>query len=618
MRETSFIQQNQKKWKEFEEVLDHSDKDPDKLSELFVQITDDLSYSRTFYPNRSVKIYLNDLAQRIFQKIYRGRKSPFKHFLRFWIEELPQIFYAARRDMLIVLLVFCLAAAIGALSTAMDPEFPRIILGNEYVDMTEENIRAGDPMAVYKDQNAISMNIGITVNNLFVSLLTFVLGVFYGIGSLALIVQNGIMLGAFQYFFIEKGLFWESFLTIWIHGTIEISCIIVAGAAGLTMGRGLAFPGAYTRRRSFQIAARRGMKIMVGIAPLIALAGFFESFLTRHTDLPASLRGVFIAVNFLFVLVYFFWYPFLRAKIGFSKPFPETELPPETRKTIHFDEIKKNGELLADGFVLYIRYFKVIFWTCLAMAVVYCIPVFLLSPIPIKELYVFFGGAFSTTLELDQFFFHSDFSWLPILTGFCAAVCCAVVNRLLIRESDPDTKWSLRIFAIDVFRAALGIAIVLVLFIPPAWVTMLVAPIGLPLALLWVFTMNYEGMNAALGFSRALRMVFPNILHIVGLSISMLLLGILFISLLDTGLVGFFLGLINWVVDMPAAAMDQFSTLFLTAVSLLAIFLVFSLFVLVFGLQYYSLVELIEANWLRERLYQIESKRSIKGLEKES
>ena len=69
MRETGFIKQNKEKWKEFEKTLNYKDKDPDKLNNLFIQITDDLSYSRTFYPNRSVRVYLNNLAQQIFHSI---------------------------------------------------------------------------------------------------------------------------------------------------------------------------------------------------------------------------------------------------------------------------------------------------------------------------------------------------------------------------------------------------------------------------------------------------------------------------------------------------------------------------------------------------------------------
>ena len=75
MRETNFIDQNKKKWKDFERVLDGQYKDPEKLKDLFIQVTDDLSYSRTFYSNRSVRVYLNNLAQRVFFSIYKSKKS---------------------------------------------------------------------------------------------------------------------------------------------------------------------------------------------------------------------------------------------------------------------------------------------------------------------------------------------------------------------------------------------------------------------------------------------------------------------------------------------------------------------------------------------------------------
>ena len=97
MRETSFIKQNKEKWKEFESILEKKDKDPDKLNDLFIQITDDLSYSRTFYPNRSVRVYLNNLAQQVFHSIYKNKKSRFSRLLFFWTDELPQLVYESRR-----------------------------------------------------------------------------------------------------------------------------------------------------------------------------------------------------------------------------------------------------------------------------------------------------------------------------------------------------------------------------------------------------------------------------------------------------------------------------------------------------------------------------------------
>ncbi len=84
MRESSFIEQNKEKWKTFEEVLESKEKDPDQLNDLFIQVTDDLSFSRTFYPNRLVRSYLNGMAQKVYLSIYKTKRSRRSRFLEFW------------------------------------------------------------------------------------------------------------------------------------------------------------------------------------------------------------------------------------------------------------------------------------------------------------------------------------------------------------------------------------------------------------------------------------------------------------------------------------------------------------------------------------------------------
>src|SRR5579872_4445336 len=151
MRETNFINQNKEKWDEFEKILASDKKDPDKLSNLFIQVSDDLSYSRTFYKNRSVRIYMNNLAQRIFSNLYKNKKTRSRQFGNFWKDELPQLIWNSRRAFLISFVVFMLSVIIGVFSCRQSPEFPRIILGNAYVEQTLENIQKKDPMAIYKD-----------------------------------------------------------------------------------------------------------------------------------------------------------------------------------------------------------------------------------------------------------------------------------------------------------------------------------------------------------------------------------------------------------------------------------------------------------------------------------
>ncbi len=309
MKESAFIEQNKEKWSEFEEALKQKNESPTKLSRLFVQITDDLSFARTFYKNRSVRVYLNGVAQILYSELYRKRRAQKGGFAKFWTRELPLQFFHARREFLVSFLIFFLFVAIGAYSCANDGEFARSILGNGYVDMTLENIEKGDPMAVYKKSDPVKMFVRITLNNLRVDLLTFVTGVFASMGTILVLLYNGVMVGTFQYFFVDSGYFKESVLTIWQHGTIEISMIVISGGAGLCLGKGLIFPGTLTRAQAFRITAQRGLKIMLAVFLLTVVAGFIESFLTRHTETPDVVRILVILLSLSFVIFYFGIYP---------------------------------------------------------------------------------------------------------------------------------------------------------------------------------------------------------------------------------------------------------------------------------------------------------------------
>ncbi len=122
-------------------------------------------------------------------------------------------------------------------------------------------------------------------------------------------MQNAIMLGSFQYFFYEKGLLWESVRTIWIHGTIEISVIIVAACAGLVVGKGILFPGTYSRLTSFVKGVKAGLKIVISTVPFFILAGFLEGFVTRHTQMPDWLAILIITASLALILFYYVFYP---------------------------------------------------------------------------------------------------------------------------------------------------------------------------------------------------------------------------------------------------------------------------------------------------------------------
>ncbi len=310
MKEIVFIKRNSGKWKKIEELLQGNlNVNPDELYDLYVGLNDDFSYANTFYPRGETVQYLNHLTIQVHQKIYQNKKIKKKRFVQFWQTEYPLLLWQNQKYFWYALTIFLVSVVIGALSTAVDFSFPRIIMGDHYVNMTIENIDKGDPMAVYKQVNEVNMFLGITINNIRVAFVAFVAGVFVSFGSGFILLQNGIMLGCFQYFFYKYGMLGESFLTIYIHGTLELFSIIMAGAAGMAIGNSILFPGTYKRTVSFQRGAVTGLKMVSGVVPLFIVAGFFEGFVTRHTELPNSIRLAIIILSLAFIIWYFFLYP---------------------------------------------------------------------------------------------------------------------------------------------------------------------------------------------------------------------------------------------------------------------------------------------------------------------
>ncbi|ALI98595.1 stage II sporulation protein M [Rufibacter tibetensis] len=318
MREAAFIKQNSAKWKRY---ATEPTSNPDELADRFIELTDDLAFARTFYPESDNTEYLNTLTGKVHQTIYRNKKEKGNRFVLFWKQELPLLFLQYHRQLFFSFLIFLSACFIGAISAANDDTFVRLILGDQYVNQTLANIRKGDPMAVYKQAGETSMFLMITFNNIKVAFTAFVMGVVVSVGTFWILLQNGIMLGAFQYFFYKHGVLATSVLTIWIHGTLEISAIIIAGCAGFVMGNSLLFPKTFSRMESFRRGAKDGLKIVVGLVPVFIMAGFLEGFVTRHTDMPMFASLSIILGSAALILFYFIVYPYwLQAKASDEKP----------------------------------------------------------------------------------------------------------------------------------------------------------------------------------------------------------------------------------------------------------------------------------------------------------
>lgn len=312
MKQETFVKIHQEKWKLLDQQLRNREVlAADDLADRYIDLTDDLSYAQTHFPDSLTTQYLNQLAARVHHLIYQNKPESRSRIRHFWKTELPLIMYEHRKTMWYSAFFFFAAVLIGAFSAWQDDSFVRLILGDGYVNMTLNNIDQDDPMAVYKGSQEIDMFLGITINNIRVSFLAFVMGIFWSVGTVWVLIQNGIMLGSFQYFFYQHGVLSTSLLTIYIHGTLEISAIVIAGGAGLVIGNSLLFPGTYSRTASLLKGAKDGMKIAFGLVPVFITAGFLESFVTRHYQQSWLLNLSIILISAFFIVFYFFIYPII-------------------------------------------------------------------------------------------------------------------------------------------------------------------------------------------------------------------------------------------------------------------------------------------------------------------
>lgn len=318
MREALFIKKNAEKWNEYQYL---QTEDPDQVADRFITLMDDLSYSKTLYPHSKVTKWINSLAVSIYQTVYQNKKQRYLRLITFWRYELPLLFRKYHTVLLYTFLMFAVFCTIAVFSAMKDDEFVTGVMGQEYVQMTEENIENGDPFGVYRSENRFFMFVRLALNNIRVGFMMVVGGLLGGVMTLYLLFKNSIMLGSFQYWFFSKGLGLQSVLVIWVHGTLEISGMILECCAGFIIGKSMLFPGTYSRWHSFRKGVKDAMKICIAVIPITLMAAFLESHITylssnafdktTNISLSPAVSISILALSLAFIVWYFIIYPIM-------------------------------------------------------------------------------------------------------------------------------------------------------------------------------------------------------------------------------------------------------------------------------------------------------------------
>lgn len=323
MREALFIKKNKDAWLKAQHIPAD---DPDEMALEFTRLVDDLSYAKTFYPHSQVTKYLNERASQTYMGIYQNRKEDRNRITEFWKYIVPLTVRKHHAVLLLCFVLFVVFFIVGYYSSQNDEAFLREMLGDAYVNMTEENIENGQPFGVYAEGGKLLMWLGIMINNLFVSFTYFARGLVFCFPVIISLLGEAVRLGAFEQMFFAHGIGLESVLTVFIHGTLEISAIVIAGAAGVVLGKGWMFPGTGTRLAAFTRGAKEGVIILISLIPLFMVAAFFEGFVTRYYTMPKWLSASILLSSATYVIWYYVVYP-----INLQK---KTSTSPESSKSV--------------------------------------------------------------------------------------------------------------------------------------------------------------------------------------------------------------------------------------------------------------------------------------------
>jgi uncharacterized membrane protein SpoIIM required for sporulation len=330
MREASFIDKNKKRWYDIENF---EKQDPDEIASDFIDLVGDLSYAKTHYPHSKITLYINYVASKVYKSIFGKKKhSP---FLDFWRKDYPLIIGHNQKVLYVALSFFLIFTLLGYVCSFLDTNFVDSVMGSGYVELTKENIKKGIPFGVYASDNALTMFLTIFANNLFVGLLLYMSGIMLGIGSFYFTFKNGLMFGAFMAMFFKNKLGFAFLFVVMLHGTLELTGLVLECMAGLILGLSFLFPQTLTRKQAMRKGLFESAKIYIGTVPLTLMAAFIESYVTHLGKAGFKQSNPFITVLLVIVFVaswaFVIWYYFIYAK-KIAQKYPLEQYIKETVK----------------------------------------------------------------------------------------------------------------------------------------------------------------------------------------------------------------------------------------------------------------------------------------------
>jgi uncharacterized membrane protein SpoIIM required for sporulation len=299
-----WIEKRKPHWNRLEALLARGDRGVsgfahDELRELallYRQTAADLAAAREHRADAQLAAYLNQLLGRAHNLVYSATPGQPRHILTFYTQTFPRIFRDTWRYTTAATGIFLLGTLLGLAVCLVEPGFERFVLGGEMMDtidrrqMWTHSIVSVKPLA----------SSAILTNNLSVSFSAFALGITAGLGTTWIMFFNGLLMSVVAAACHRAGMSVALWSFVVPHGSLELPAIFIAGGAGLLLGRGLIAPGTLPRREAVRLHAATAIRLLLGVIPLLVVAGVIEGFVSPVSIDPT---GKFIIGGSLLILL---------------------------------------------------------------------------------------------------------------------------------------------------------------------------------------------------------------------------------------------------------------------------------------------------------------------------
>lgn len=288
-------------WARLEELIERSRKGVSSLTHqelrelglLYRQTASDLAAVREDVSSHHLTVYLNQLLGRCHNLIYLGHKPQVSGIVRFYRDTYPAVFRETLPQIAIAVAIFVFGMIAAWAVTIHDPAFAYRVIGPRMMETIEQRKMWTDSIVTVKPLASS----GIMTNNLSVSFAAFAMGITGGIGTIWMMLMNGLLIGVIGAATWKAGMALQLWSFVAPHGVLELPAIFIAGGAGLEIARGLLFPGMLPRKVSLARAGRRASKLVLGVIPLLVVAGLLEGFFSPS---GAPYQVKFLLAGFLF------------------------------------------------------------------------------------------------------------------------------------------------------------------------------------------------------------------------------------------------------------------------------------------------------------------------------